>query len=295
LGLHSLLKNFCLIYAGKSTFVEAFGKFLLNKKNNINVDGQPHTMCHKIAVVCIDPSSALTGGSILGDKTRMTELARHDRAYVRPSPNRNVLGGLAAYTEDVVSLCQVSGYDFVIVETVGLGQSEIEVKESVDMLMLMVPPGGGDSLQGIKKGIVEVADMIVVTKADGNLLPAAKHTAADYRGALRMLPGHRTKLAGWETPPVCLISSHGEEGLQEVWDEICRFRKLMEESGALVLKRQKQQRYWLWKNITQKILEQTKKDQILKEKVQLLQKELDELKITPRVAATELLDSLLHR
>lgn len=161
------------------------------------------------------------------------------------------------------------------------------------MLMLMVPPGGGDSLQGIKKGIVEVADMIVVTKADGTLLPAAKHTAADYRGALQMLPSHGTeKTAGWETPPVRLVSSHGEEGLQEIWDDICRFRDLMIRSGGLQSKRREQQTYWFWKNITQKILEQTKDDHGLKEKANILQKKLDQGKTTPRVAASELLESL---
>ncbi|CAB9501229.1 aciduria type A homolog, mitochondrial [Seminavis robusta] len=284
--------------AGKSTFVEAFGKHLLNLPKDDNPDADSHEQCNKVAVVCVDPSSAVTGGSILGDKTRMMELSRHERAYVRPSPTRNVLGGLSAYTEDVVSLCQVAGYDFVMLETVGLGQSEIEVKESVDMLILMVPPGGGDDLQGIKKGIVEVCDMIVVTKADGNFLVAAKHTAADYRGALRMMGPRRaglgSTLEGWETPPVLLASSYDNTGMDDVWGEICRFRNLMMESGKLQEKRQKQTKYWMWKNLQNLILEQTRTDHVLRQKAETLERDLREGKTTPRVAATELLDSLVR-
>ena len=196
-----------------------------------------------------------------------------------------------------MSLCQVAGYDFVIVETVGLGQSEIEVKESVDMLMLMVPPGGGDDLQGIKKGIVEVSDIILVTKADGTLLPAAKNTAADYRGALRSMPRqqHSVRMEGWDTPPVRLLSSHDEHGLDDVWEDICRFRQLMTVSGQLQRKREKQQTYWLWKNITETILDRTRKDEALREKANILQQALGAGTTTPRVAAWELLDDLIKR
>lgn len=217
------------------------------------------------------------------------------KAYVRPSPTKTVLGGLAAYTEDVVSLCQVAGYDFVVVETVGLGQSEIEVKESVDLLVLMVPPGGGDDLQGIKKGIVEVADMVVITKADGNFLEAARSTASDYSGALRMMPrSGLVSLPGWETPPVILVSSHDDKGLEHVWEKICLFRSLMVESGKLELKRHRQSHYWMWKNVQNLILLQTRNDPVLKEKAQALEELLTQGKTTPRVAATELLESLVR-
>ena len=215
---------------------------------------------------------------------------------MRPSPTKTVLGGLAAYTEDVVSLCQVAGYDFVIVETVGLGQSEIEVKESVDLLILMVPPGGGDDLQGIKKGIVEVSDMVVITKADGKFLEAARSTASDYSGALRMIP--RTGLVSlprWETPPVLLVSSHDDKGLEHVWERICLFRNLMVESGELEKKRQRQAHYWMWKNIQNLILLQTQNDPALRDKSQILEEMLNEKKTTPRVAAAELLNSLVRR
>lgn len=215
---------------------------------------------------------------------------------MRPSPTKTVLGGLAAYTEDVVSLCQVAGYDFVIVETVGLGQSEIEVKESVDLLMLMVPPGGGDDLQGIKKGIVEVSDMVVITKADGKFLEAARSTASDYSGALRMMPrSGLVSLPGWKTPPVVLVSSHDSKGLENVWKKICLFRSLMIESGELGLKRQRQASYWMWKNVQNLILLQTKTDPALREKAQVLEELLAQGKTTPRVAATELLESLVRQ
>ena len=214
---------------------------------------------------------------------------------MRPSPTKTVLGGLAAYTEDVVSLCQVAGYDFVVVETVGLGQSEIEVKESVDLLILMVPPGGGDDLQGIKKGIVEIADMVVITKADGKFLEAARSTASDYSGALRMMPrSGLLSLPGWETPPVVLVSSHDDKGLEHVWEKICLFRSLMVESGELELKRQRQSHYWMWKNVQSLILLQTKNDPVLKERAQALEELLTQGKMTPRVAATELLESLVR-
>ena len=180
-------------------------------------------------------------------------------------------------------------------ETVGLGQSEIEVKESVDLLVLMIPPGGGDDLQGIKKGIVEVADMIVITKADGKFLEAAKRTAADYNGALRMMPrSGLVSLPGWETPPILLVSSHDAAGLEHVWDKICLFRRLMIESGELELKRQRQSRYWMWKNLHNLILAQTRNDPILREKAHALEDLLSQGKTTPRVAATELLESLVR-
>jgi LAO/AO transport system kinase len=166
------------------------------------------------------------------------------------------------------------------------------------MLMLMVPPGGGDDLQGIKKGIVEVADMLVITKSDGKFTMAAKHTAADYRGSLRTIAGNARpggNMKGWEIPPVLLVSSHEQKGLEKVWEEICRYRKLMIETGNLDLKRQQQARYWMWKNVRNLILEKTRNDPVLKGKAISLEIALNEGKTTPRLAATELLDSLVQR
>jgi LAO/AO transport system kinase len=162
--------------AGKSCMMEAFGMKLLQQDPDL-----------KLAVVCIDPSSSISGGSILGDKTRMTQLSREvDRAFVRPSSNSGILGGLAAYTDDVVRLLGCAGYPLVFVETVGLGQSEMEVAQSVDVLVLLIPPSGGDELQGVKKGIVEMADILAVTKTDGDLENAAFRTASDYKVSLSL-------------------------------------------------------------------------------------------------------------
>ena len=178
--------------AGKSSFIEALGKYILEipkvEQVLLHEHGATPTVWNpqKLAIVCIDPSSLRTGGSILGDKTRMTALSADHRAFIRPSAAKGTLGGLAPRTDDVLRLLSQQ-YPLTILETVGLGQSEVEVQQSVDMLILAIPPGGGDDLQGVKKGIVEVADLIVVTKADGNFLTAAKRTAGDYRGAMQFL------------------------------------------------------------------------------------------------------------
>ena len=299
--------------AGKSTFVEALGHYILNlstttestldqntkvnetlanNNNNNNISWTPH----RLAVVCIDPSSYRTGGSILGDKTRMTRLAVHPRAFVRPSPAQGVLGGLAPRTDDVVRLL-AQQYPLTIVETVGLGQSELEVKETVDLLLLVVPPGGGDQLQGVKKGIVEVADMIVVTKADGDLLASAKHTAADYRNAMNFLHGVTAHLRDdtCETSrnsyptEVLLASARNEEGLDVIWQKICKLRQTRMDSGQLETRRREQRRYWMWKTLQTAVLEETEKDPLIRQAADRLLNKLDSGNIPPRVAAAELL------
>ncbi|KAL3933769.1 MAG: hypothetical protein SGARI_003633, partial [Bacillariaceae sp.] len=232
--------------AGKSTLTEAFGMHLLNQDPDL-----------KMAVVCIDPSSNVSGGSILGDKTRMTELSRHERALIRPSSTAGVLGGLAAYTDDVVRLLGCAGYPLVLVETVGLGQSEIEVSESVDVLVLAVPPSGGDELQGVKKGIVEMANILVVTKADGDLEAAANRTASDYSGALRVLQQISSHVAQgsedskklWK-PPVLLTSAVTLRGLDELWGAIQDYKNFLLETDTLTKKRHRQAKYWMWKQFT---------------------------------------------
>jgi len=177
---------------GKSTFIEALGRFLLSQG-------------HRLAVLSIDPSSHVSGGSILGDKTRMAELARHPQAYVRPSPSKCVLGGVAAATYDTLLLCEHAGFSLVIVETVGVGQSEVSVHAMVDLMVLLAQPGGGDELQGMKKGLVELIDLVVVNKADGDMLAAARHTKLDYVHALQ-LNTRRKKDTDWK-PQVKLCSS----------------------------------------------------------------------------------------
>ena len=234
---------------------------------------------------------------VCGVQTRMTELSRQERAYVRPSSNSGVLGGLAAYTDDVVTTLSAAGFPLVFIETVGLGQSEIEVFQSVDVLILMLPPGGGDDLQGVKKGIVELANILVVSKADGNFLPAAQKTAADYSAALRVLrqsgssPSH-TSEEQWQ-PPVILTSSATKDGLSKLWQSIEAFQRHLEKTGQWTIRRQKQGKYWMWKQFTRLIQQKMQEDPVLAERASRLESQVLEGKMTPRVAAQELADGLI--
>lgn len=271
--------------AGKSSLLEAFGMYLLEQDPNLH-----------LSVVCIDPSSGISGGSILGDKTRMTELSRQQRAYVRPSSNAGVLGGLSAYTDDVVSTIGAAGYPLVLVETVGLGQSEIEVFQSVDILILLLPPGGGDELQGVKKGIVEMANILAVTKADGNLLETAKATASDYKGAMQVLQ-HSSSSGGagsWQ-PRVLLTSSVTKEGLDKLWQSILDFKSYLVASGTWEERRRKQATYWMWKQFTRMMQTRMQEDPELSQQAKVLETQLFQGRVTPRVAAQELLDGLFGR
>lgn len=292
--------------SGKSSFIESFGKYILNLSTSRKATTDDNSsnagtiwIPDKLAVVCIDPSSLRTGGSILGDKTRMPVLSSDPRAFVRPAPAQGILGGLAPRTDDVVRMI-AQQYPVILLETVGLGQSEVEVQQSVDMLVLAVPPGGGDDLQGVKKGIVEVADMIVVTKADGDLLSTAKHTAGDYRGAMQFLGSVTAHLDDSgdclehsQTPTsVLLTSAVTGKGLDVVWEHICRFRRDQIESGQLQKRRQKQGRYWMWKHLQLAVQEYTAKDPALRDLADTLLQELDDGSIPPRVAATVLLQHL---
>jgi LAO/AO transport system kinase len=272
--------------SGKSSLIEALGTYILDHSDHSD-DEIGRFSPEKIAVVCVDPSSSITGGSILGDKTRMMELSRHPRAFVRPSPSKGVLGGLTSYTNDVVSLCEAAGYELVLVETVGLGQSEIDISQTVDMIVLIVPPGGGDGLQGAKKGILEVADMLVVNKADGQLLTAARTTAADYIGATHYF---RSRMEGWETPPVLLASAETGDGLEDLWKEIQRYREVVINTNALQSKRSAQARYWMWKTVQDLITNKIKADEDMKLTAEALEIALEQGNIAPRAAASKLLD-----
>jgi LAO/AO transport system kinase len=242
-----------------------------------------------LAALCIDPSSTLTGGSILGDKTRMTELSRHPKAFVRPSPSRGDLGGVTSYTNDAVTLCQAAGYDLVMVETVGIGQSEVSVSQVVDMLILIVAPGGGDGLQGVKKGILEVADLLIVNKADGHLLPVAQSTAADYKGAMHFM---RSRVEGWEAPPVLLASAITKDGFSKVWEEICKYRRIMTDNGELDRRKGKQARYWMWNHVQDLISLRIKSDSRIGAMANDVEMALDQGTVSPRVAASDLLQCL---
>jgi LAO/AO transport system kinase len=261
--------------AGKSTLIEMFGTWILNQK-----------LLSKLAVVCVDPSSTVTGGSILGDKTRMIQLSSRHDAFVRPSSNGTNLGGLAAYTDDVVSLFQAANYEWVIVETVGLGQSEVEISQSVDIMVLVLPPASGDELQGIKKGILEVADLIVVNKADGSLLSAARRTAADYQQAAR---SSSSSSSSSSRPPVMLISSHTQTGFQELWDQIQSQCHSKIQSGQWAQRRQVQAKYWMWKHWQRMLTEETQQNPTLKRTAERLMQDLNNGTCTPRLAARHLL------
>ena len=190
---------------GKSTFIESFGMMLIGRGL-------------KVAVLAIDPSSSRSGGSILGDKTRMDLLSRERDAFIRPSPSQTHLGGVARRTREAVTLCEAAGFDVVLIETVGVGQSETVVAEMSDVFMLLLAPAGGDELQGVKRGIMEMADIIVINKADGDLKPAASRTCADYAGALRLLRKRPQDPKGF--PKAMMVSALEENGLDEAWAEV---------------------------------------------------------------------------
>jgi GTPase len=223
---------------GKSTFIEAFGQKII-------ADG------HRVAVLAVDPSSRRTGGSILGDKTRMEELSRMPQAFIRPSPSGGTLGGVARRTREAIVLCEAAGFDVIIVETVGVGQSETTVADMVDLFCLLLAPAAGDELQGIKKGIVELADLLVVNKADGPLLQTAQRTVADYRAALRLI---RPLSASW-TPDVIAASAREGDGLDLVWETIKRHQALLTASGEKQARRGEQAQAALWADLGDRLLQ----------------------------------------
>lgn len=219
---------------GKSTFIEAFGLHLLDQG-------------HRVAILAVDPSSPRTGGSILGDKTRMEELSRRAEAFIRPSPSGGTLGGVARRTREAMLITEAAGFDIVLIETVGVGQSEIAVAGLTDMFMLLLAPGAGDDLQGIKKGIVELADLIVVNKADGDLAPAAERARRDYAAALHLL---RSPLGGWQ-PTVMTCSSLEGAGINEVWAKVSAFRDQVNASGSFTERRAAQANQWMWDEVNE--------------------------------------------
>jgi LAO/AO transport system kinase len=258
---------------GKSTFIEAFGLHLLNHG-------------HKLAVLAVDPSSPLSGGSILGDKTRMEELARDERAFIRPSPSGGTLGGVARRTREAMLACEAAGFDVVIIETVGVGQSEIAVADMVDMFMLLLSPGGGDDLQGIKRGIVEIADTIVVTKRDGEFFNAASQMAADYRGALAFL---RPPTEGW-TVPVLTCSAAKRTGMEQIWSTVQKHHVTVETSGALARKRAAQNEAWLWSEVREGLIERFRDHADVAATLDQTEAAVKSGALAPTAAARKLLD-----
>ena len=222
---------------GKSTFIEALGLHIIEQG-------------HRVAVLAVDPSSPKSGGSILGDRTRMETLSRHRDAFIRPSPSGGTLGGVARRTHEVIVVTEAAGFDVILVETVGVGQSETTVVDLTDMFLLLLAPGAGDDLQGIKKGIVELADLITVNKADGDLLAAAERAKRDYSMALHLL---RPQSGAWQ-PRVMACSAMEGTGVSDVWDAIRQFQNLRVESGQLLARREKQAVAWMWDEISEALL-----------------------------------------
>ncbi|MGB1035144.1 MAG: methylmalonyl Co-A mutase-associated GTPase MeaB [Primorskyibacter sp.] len=224
---------------GKSTFVESFGMMLIAQGL-------------RVAVLAVDPSSTRSGGSILGDKTRMEHLSREPAAFIRPSPSQSHLGGVARRTREAVALCEAAGYDVVLIETVGVGQSETVVAEMSDLFLLLLAPAGGDELQGVKRGIMETADLILVNKADGDLKPTAMRTCADYAGALRLLRKRPQDPEGY--PKALMVSALHEDGLTTAWDDMQALVAWRREEGHFAARRADQARHWFAEEVRQGLL-----------------------------------------
>ena len=263
---------------GKSTFIEALGNHLIDAG-------------HKVAVLTIDPSSAISGGSILGDKTRMEMLSRRSQAYIRPSPSGGTLGGVTRRSREALILCEAAGFDVVIVETVGVGQSETSVANMTDMFVLLLLPGGGDELQGIKRGIMELADLILINKADGELQKLAERSAGEYRRALRLL---HPRSAGW-TVDVRTCSSTDGHGIAEAWEVMQQHNTLLESNGQLVARRADQARDWMWSEVNGNLLAALQNDPGVREKIPILEAAVGAGELPPVAAANTLLELFLNR
>ena len=259
---------------GKSTFIEAFGTSLTGQGK-------------RVAVLAVDPSSARSGGSILGDKTRMERLARDPLAFIRPSPSQTELGGVARRTRDAVALCEAAGFDVVLIETVGVGQSETIVSAMSDIFLLLIAPGGGDELQGVKRGIMEIADIIVVNKADGDLKPVATRTAADYAGALRLL--RKREGDPEDFPKVLTVSSLDGVGLDQVWSEIETLAGYRQKTGYAEARRAEQAELWFEDEVKQALLRRLSADQSAREAMEELRAAVVEGTRTPGAAAADVL------
>ncbi|WP_290684725.1 MULTISPECIES: methylmalonyl Co-A mutase-associated GTPase MeaB [unclassified Haematobacter] len=262
---------------GKSTFIESFGLRLTEEGK-------------RIAVLAVDPSSARTGGSILGDKTRMELLSRDPNAFIRPSPSRSELGGVARRTREAVALCEAAGFDVVLVETVGVGQSETMVAEMTDIFVLLLAPAGGDELQGVKRGIMEIADLILVNKADGDLKAAATRTCADYAGALRLLRKRPQDPPGY--PKALTVSALEQAGLAEAWEEIGALARWRQESGWWTEHRATQARRWFEEEVRLGLIARLSADPAVRAELLALGQAVMEGRAAPARAARDLIDRL---
>lgn len=261
---------------GKSTFVEALGLYLLEAG-------------HRVAVLAVDPSSPVSGGSILGDKTRMERLAQDERAFIRPSPSGGSLGGVAHRTREAMLVCEAAGFDVVIVETVGIGQSEVAVRSMVDFFAILLQPGAGDELQGIKKGALELADALVVNKADGEQKAIAERTRVAHVQALQLL---RPPSDAWR-PPVLAVSARAGAGIDAFWKTVCRHREALSASGELEARRRIQAREWMWSLVEEGLRRAFRRHPEVGRRIAGLERRVEAQKITPAAAAAELLAAFL--
>ena len=263
---------------GKSTFIESLG-------NHVVDEG------HKVAVLAVDPSSSISGGSILGDKTRMELLSRRSEAFIRPSPAGTMLGGVTRHTRETMRIVEAAGFDVIMIETVGVGQSETDVGKMTDIFLLLLLPGGGDELQGIKRGIVELADLIVVNKADGDLKMIADRSATDYRAALNFLhPRH----PDWKVP-VETCSALNSSGIDTIWRLINDFRTTMTSNGTMEAARGQQAQAWLWSEISATLLESLQQNAAIRARITELEQHVASGKTSPWVAAQEIVQVFQHQ
>jgi len=257
--------------AGKSTTIDALGSYLTGEG-------------HKVAVLAVDPSSSRTGGSILGDKTRMARLAVDSNAFVRPSPSSGTLGGVAAKTRETMLVCEAAGYDVVIVETVGIGQSETAVADMTDFFLVLMLPGAGDELQGLKKGIVELADMIAVNKADGDNIERARLAAGEYRAALNIL---KPQSETW-SPPVVTYSALTGNGITELWAQVLKHRDKTTASGERDERRRAQQVKWMWTMLEERMAARLRSDPTVRAKLRQAEAAVAAGKLAPTLAVEEI-------
>jgi LAO/AO transport system kinase len=260
---------------GKSTTIDVLGSHLIG-------------VGHKVAVLAVDPSSVRTGGSILADKTRMARLAADPSAFIRPSPAAGTLGGVAAKTRESMLICEAAGYDVILIETVGAGQSETAVADMTDFCLALMLPGAGDELQGLKKGLVELADMIAINKADGDNLARAKAAAAEYGAALHILA---PRLAEWQ-PPVVTYSAHTGAGVAQLWDHIIDHRRRLMATGAFSARRREQQVKWMWALLDDRLRTRLACDPKLKARLPQLERAVADGALSPALAVDEIVATL---
>ena len=264
--------------AGKSTFIEALGSEILKENRNI-------------AVLAIDPTSTITGGSILGDKTRMEKLSRNENVFIRPSPSGMSLGGVNRSTRESMIILESAGFDTILIETVGVGQAETEAFEMTDIFLVLLNPGAGDELQGIKRGIIELSDILVVNKSDGNLEASSRSTVLDYKNALKLL---KPRIKNWRVP-VLSCSALEEKGIDLCWETINQLIQHLRETGQLITNREKQKELWLVKATKEKFLEQIENDVEFQNELEIIKETLSDKDKSVKTEASNIIERFLNK